>query len=63
MLKAADICASEPERAARMLASKGYEPRYPIGLEVLKSLDYTRWRTSNPKTLCASTLCGCMRSD
>ena len=49
MLKAADICASEPERAARMLATKGYEPRYPIGLEVLKSLDYGRWRTSNPE--------------
>ncbi len=48
-LKAADICAQEPERVARYLASKGYEPRYEIGLEVLKSLPYARWRQSNPE--------------
>jgi NitT/TauT family transport system substrate-binding protein len=49
LLKAADICASEPERAARYLAEKGYEPRYEVGLEVLKSLPYNRWRDSNPE--------------
>ena len=27
LLKATDICAQEPERAARLLADKGYEPR------------------------------------
>ncbi len=48
-LKAADICAQEPERVARYLVDKGYEPRYEIGLEVLKSLPYTRWRESNPE--------------
>jgi len=48
-LKAADICAQEPERAARLLAAKGYEPRYEIGLEVLKSLPYNRWRQANPE--------------
>ena len=47
LLKAADICATEPERAARYLVAKGYEPRYEIGLEVLKSLPYNRWRDSN----------------
>ena len=47
MLKAADICAQEPERAARLLVAKGYEPRYEIGLEVLKSLPYNRWRESS----------------
>ncbi len=47
-LKAADICAREPERVARYLAAKGYEPRYEIGLEVLKSLPYARWRQSSP---------------
>ena len=47
-LKAADICAREPERAARYLAAKGYEPRYEIGLEVLKRLPYARWREANP---------------
>jgi NitT/TauT family transport system substrate-binding protein len=48
LLKAADICAQEPERAARFLAAKGYEPRYEIGLEVLKSLPYNQWRTADP---------------
>jgi NitT/TauT family transport system substrate-binding protein len=47
LLKAADICATEPERAARYLVAKGYEPRYEIGVEVLKSLPYNRWRNSS----------------
>jgi NitT/TauT family transport system substrate-binding protein len=48
MLKAADICSQDPERAARMLVDKGYEPRYDVALEVLKSLSYNRWHTDNP---------------
>ena len=48
-LKAADICAQEPERVAHFLAAKGYEPRYEIGLEVLKGLPYGRWREANPE--------------
>jgi NitT/TauT family transport system substrate-binding protein len=47
ILKAADICAQEPERAARYLVAKGYEPRYEMGLEVLKSLPYSRWREAS----------------
>lgn len=47
LLKATDICANEPERVARYLVAKGYEPRYEIGLEVLKSLPYNRWRDSS----------------
>jgi NitT/TauT family transport system substrate-binding protein len=49
ILKAADICANEPERAARYIVAKGYEPRYEIALEVLKSLSYARWRTHDPE--------------
>jgi len=48
-LKAADICAQEPERVARFLVTRGYEPRYEIGLEVLKSLPYNRWRETDPE--------------
>ena len=48
-LKAADICAQEPERVARYLVAKNYEPRYEIGLEVLKSLPYARWREADPE--------------
>jgi len=47
LLKATDICATEPERAARYLVAKGYEPRYEIALEVLKSLPYDRWREAS----------------
>jgi NitT/TauT family transport system substrate-binding protein len=49
ILKAADICAAEPERVARFLADKLYEPRYAIGLEVMKGAQYTRWREANPE--------------
>jgi NitT/TauT family transport system substrate-binding protein len=49
LLKAADVCANEPERAARYLEAKGYEPRYEIGLEVIKSLPYNNWREWNPE--------------
>ena len=48
ILKAADICADDPERVARYLAAKRYEPRYPIGLEVMKGC-YDRWREANPE--------------
>ena len=48
-LKATDICAQDPERAARYLVAKGYEPRYEIGLEVLNSFPYTRWREVHPE--------------
>jgi NitT/TauT family transport system substrate-binding protein len=48
-LKATDICAREPERVARLLVEKGYEPRYAIALEVLKELPYNRWREANPE--------------
>jgi NitT/TauT family transport system substrate-binding protein len=49
MLKAADICAAEPERAARYLVENDYEQRYAVGLDVLKSLSYRRWRDANPE--------------
>jgi NitT/TauT family transport system substrate-binding protein len=49
ILKATDICAQDPERAARYLVAKGLEPRYETALEVLKDLPYGRWRTFNPE--------------
>jgi NitT/TauT family transport system substrate-binding protein len=47
-VRAADICANEPERVARYLVDKKLEPRYDIGLEVLKQLPYNRWRDASP---------------
>jgi NitT/TauT family transport system substrate-binding protein len=49
VLKAADVCAEDPERAARFMAVKGHEPNYELGLEVLKGLPYRRWREANPE--------------
>jgi len=49
LLKASDLCANEPERAARYLVARGYERRYDVAFEVLKSLFYARWRESSPE--------------
>ena len=49
MLKAADLCAADPVMVARFLSDKLYEPRYQIGLEVVKSLPYNRWREADPE--------------
>ena len=49
ILKATDICAREPERAAKYIVAKGYEPSYEIALEVVKSLSYDGWRRYDPE--------------
>jgi NitT/TauT family transport system substrate-binding protein len=46
-LKATDVCANEPERAAKMLVDRRFEPRYNVALEVLKELPYNRWREAS----------------
>ena len=48
ILKSADICAAEPERVAKFLVEKGYESRYDVALDVLKTLPYNRWRENSP---------------
>jgi NitT/TauT family transport system substrate-binding protein len=48
ILKATDICAREPERAARFLEAKGYEPRYDMSAEILRGLPYDQWRRLDP---------------
>jgi NitT/TauT family transport system substrate-binding protein len=49
ILKAADICAADPQRAARFLSDKMYEPRFQIGLSVMQRLPYNRWRDAHPE--------------
>ncbi len=49
LLKAADLCADQPERAAQHLVRKGYEPRYELALEVVKGLQYRQWRDFDPE--------------
>jgi NitT/TauT family transport system substrate-binding protein len=44
VLKAADICANEPEMAARRLVEAGFTPRYNYALQALSKLPYRVWR-------------------
>jgi len=43
-LKATDLCASEPARAARLLVDGGFTPSYEYALQTLKDVPYDRWR-------------------
>src|SRR5262249_5157758 len=49
ILKAADLCAREPERAAQFLVEKEYAKRYDYALEVMKDLPYSQWREYDPE--------------
>ena len=49
ILKAADVCAVEPERVARFVVDRGFVPNYDSTLQALKELGYRHWRTYNPE--------------
>jgi NitT/TauT family transport system substrate-binding protein len=51
LLKATDLCASEPERAraARLLVDQGFTERYDYALETLNAIPYDRWREYDPE--------------
>jgi NitT/TauT family transport system substrate-binding protein len=49
ILKAADLCAVEPERAAGLLVEGGFTPRYDYALQTLIELPYDRWREFDPE--------------
>ena len=42
ILKAANLCALEPQRAARLMVERGYN--YEYSLETLKDIPYDKWR-------------------
>ena len=44
VLKAADLCASEPERVARRLVDGGFVQRYDYALQTLNENPYGHWR-------------------
>jgi NitT/TauT family transport system substrate-binding protein len=48
LLKAADICAREPERAARFMVDKGYATNYDYSLEMMQQIPYNVWRDYDP---------------
>jgi NitT/TauT family transport system substrate-binding protein len=48
-LKAADICANDPNRAARYMVDKGYVKDIKYALALVTELPYDRWRKANPE--------------
>jgi len=44
ILKAADLCATEPARVARRLVDGGFTDRYDDALQMLTDLPYDKWR-------------------
>jgi len=44
ILKAADLCATEPERVARRIIDGGFTKSYDYALQTLKDLPYDKWR-------------------
>jgi NitT/TauT family transport system substrate-binding protein len=49
ILKAADLCTSEPDRAARFLVEKGYTTQYDYARETMQDVVYRQWREYDPE--------------
>ena len=47
IVKAANLCATEPERAARLIADQGYT--YDYALKTMQEIPYNKWREYNPE--------------
>jgi NitT/TauT family transport system substrate-binding protein len=44
LLKAADLCADQPEASARLIADRGFTRSYDYALEALRENPYGQWR-------------------
>jgi len=49
ILKAATMCALEPERAARALVDKGFTTRQDYALQAMREVPYGNWREYEPE--------------
>ena len=49
ILKATDLCASEPKEAARRLVEGKFTPRYDFALQTLGENPYDKWREYDPE--------------
>jgi NitT/TauT family transport system substrate-binding protein len=49
ILKGANICALEPERAAQALVHKGLVQRYDYALQTMREVPYDKWREYDPE--------------
>jgi NitT/TauT family transport system substrate-binding protein len=49
ILKAADLCATQPTRVAQDLVNGGFTDRYDLALQALREVPYDRWREYDPE--------------
>lgn len=49
LVKAANICALEPQRAVKLRADKGYAKGADYALQTIKELPYDKWREYDPE--------------
>jgi NitT/TauT family transport system substrate-binding protein len=49
ILKAADVCALDPDWAAQFLVDKGYTARYDYARQAMQELPYGKWREYDPE--------------
>jgi NitT/TauT family transport system substrate-binding protein len=49
ILKATDLCVTEPERVAQMLVDGGFAERYDYALQTLNEVPYGKWREYDPE--------------
>jgi NitT/TauT family transport system substrate-binding protein len=49
ILKATDLCATEPTRVVRQIVDGGYTPRYDYALQALNEVAYDKWREYDPE--------------
>jgi NitT/TauT family transport system substrate-binding protein len=49
ILKAANVCALEPERAARALVERGFTTHYEYAAQAMREVPYGRWRDYSPE--------------
>ena len=59
ILKATDLCATEPEGAARQLVEDGFAHHYDTALQTITDVPYNVWRELDPEVRCGSTASGC----
>jgi NitT/TauT family transport system substrate-binding protein len=49
VLKAADLCATDPAAAARRMVDRGFTPRYDYALQTVSENGYDKWREYDPE--------------
>jgi NitT/TauT family transport system substrate-binding protein len=49
ILKATDVCVSDPATAARRMVDRGFVARYDYALQTLQEVPYNKWRDYDPE--------------